>query len=187
MTFQNQERSKNVGLEIKKKYLKLSKILPTSATQWKKLDFPFKFFSNIKCWEFLTFYFIKFSKLDKHCKNVQLQFSIVVLSTFFYFIGDVAICVDYLISDGIWFETFKHFLFIHNDLSMFIWHFMLLKMFGRGIFLTEVAGEGGPDLAPQTFLLFQKFRHLMRCKKYLEKNFLSCLVSEIQLFVYIFG
>ena len=27
----------------------------------------------------------------------------------------------------------------------------------------------------------------MRCKKYLEKNFLSCLVSEIQLFVYIFG
>ena len=33
MTFQNQERSKNVGLEIKKKYLKLSKILPTSATQ----------------------------------------------------------------------------------------------------------------------------------------------------------
>ena len=27
----------------------------------------------------------------------------------------------------------------------------------------------------------------MRCKKYLKKNFLSCLVSEIQLFVYIFG
>ena len=27
----------------------------------------------------------------------------------------------------------------------------------------------------------------MRCKKYLEKFFLSCLVSEIQLFVYIFG
>ena len=54
-------------------------------------------------------------------------------------------------------------------------------------YLTEVAGEGGPDLAPQKFLLSQKFRHLMRCKKYLEKNFLSCLVSEIQLFVYIFG
>ena len=53
--------------------------------------------------------------------------------------------------------------------------------------LTEVAGEGGPHLAPQKFLLSQKFRHLMRCKKYLEKNFLSCLVSEIQLFVYIFG
>ena len=35
-------------------------------------------------------------------------------------------------------------------------------------------------------LLSQKFRHLMRCKKYLENNFLSCLVSEIQLFVYIF-
>ena len=53
--------------------------------------------------------------------------------------------------------------------------------------LTEVAGEGGPDLAPQKFLLSQQFRYLMRCKKYLEKNFLSCLVSEIQLFVYIFG
>ena len=36
--------------------------------------------------------------------------------------------------------------------------------------LTEVAGEDGPDLAPQKFLLSQKFRHLMRCKKYLEKN-----------------
>ena len=28
-------------------------------------------------------------------------------------------------------------------------------------FLTEVAGEGGPDLAPQKFLSSQKFRHLM--------------------------
>ena len=27
--------------------------------------------------------------------------------------------------------------------------------------LTEVAAEGGPDLAPQKFLLSQKFRHLM--------------------------
>ena len=45
----------------------------------------------------------------------------------------------------------------------------------------------GPVRAPQKFLLSQKFRHLMRCNKYLEKNFLSCLVSEIQLFVYIFG
>ena len=27
----------------------------------------------------------------------------------------------------------------------------------------------------------------MRCKKYLKKNFLQCLVSEIELFVYIFG
>ena len=34
--------------------------------------------------------------------------------------------------------------------------------------LTEVAGEGGSDLAPQKFLLSQKFRHLMRCKKYLK-------------------
>ena len=27
--------------------------------------------------------------------------------------------------------------------------------------LTEVAGEGGTDCAPQKFLLSQKFRHLM--------------------------
>ena len=27
--------------------------------------------------------------------------------------------------------------------------------------LTEVAGESGPDLAPQKFLSSQKFRHLM--------------------------
>ena len=27
--------------------------------------------------------------------------------------------------------------------------------------LTEVAGEGGPDLAPQKFLLSQKFGHPM--------------------------
>ena len=53
-------------------------------------------------------------------------------------------------------------------------------------FLTAHAWVSGPDLAPQNFLLSQQFRHLMRCKKYLEKNFLSCLVSEIQLFVYIF-
>ena len=45
----------------------------------------------------------------------------------------------------------------------------LLKIF-KNIYLTEVAGEGGPDLAPQKFLLSEKFRHLMRCKKYL-KNF----------------
>ena len=37
--------------------------------------------------------------------------------------------------------------------------------------LTEVAGEGGPHLAPQNFLLSQKFRHLMRCKNILKKFF----------------
>ena len=35
------------------------------------------------------------------------------------------------------------------------------------IFLTEVAGEGGTDWAPQKFLSSQQFRYLMRCKKYL--------------------
>ena len=37
----------------------------------------------------------------------------------------------------------------------------VIKQFSQ-ITLTEVAGEGGPDLAPQKFLLSQKFRHLMR-------------------------
>ena len=41
--------------------------------------------------------------------------------------------------------------------------------------LTEVAGEGGPDLAYQKFLLSQKFRHLMKCKKYLEIFFYLAL------------
>ena len=41
------------------------------------------------------------------------------------------------------------------------------------------------DLAPQKFLLSQKFRHLMQeMQKISLKNFLSCLVSEIQLFVF---
>ena len=47
----------------------------------------------------------------------------------------------------------------------------------RKLDLTEVAGEGGPDLAPQKFLLSQKFRHLMRCKKYLNK------ISKIPFFI----
>ena len=45
--------------------------------------------------------------------------------------------------------------------------------------LTEVAGEGGPDLAPQKFLLSQKFMHLMRCIKHVNKICLPCLVPEI--------
>ena len=80
---------------------------------------------------------------------------------------------------GVSMHTFSLLLYWYQNLSTYI-----LYIF---IWLTEVAGEGGPDLAPQKFLLSQKFRHLMRCKKYLEKIFLSCLVSEIQLFVYIFG
>ena len=53
--------------------------------------------------------------------------------------------------------------------------------------LTEVAGEGGTDCPPQKFLSSQKFRHLMGWRNMQKKIFLSCLVSEIQLFVYIFG
>ena len=53
--------------------------------------------------------------------------------------------------------------------------------------LTADAWVSVPDLAPQKFLLSQQFRYLMNWKKYIEKIFLSCLVSEIQLFVYIFG
>ena len=55
------------------------------------------------------------------------------------------------------------------------------------IFLTEVAGEGGTDWAPQKFLSSQQFRHLMRSTKHVNKICLPCLVPEIQLFVYIFG
>ena len=54
-----------------------------------------------------------------------------------------------------------------------LWKYGILS-----IVLTDDAWVSGPDLAPQKFFLSQKFRNLMRCKKYLEK---------IQLFVYIFG
>ena len=43
--------------------------------------------------------------------------------------------------------------------------------------LTEVAGEGGPHLAPQKFLLSQQFRHLMRCKKYVNKIYHSSVLE----------
>ena len=49
---------------------------------------------------------------------------------------------------------------------------ILLKCYN----LTEVAGEGGPDLTPQKFL--QQFRHLMRCRKYVNKACLPCLVPD---------
>ena len=52
--------------------------------------------------------------------------------------------------------------------------------------LTADAWVNEPDLAPQKMKLSQKFRHLMRCKKYLSKICLPCLVSEMRLFVYIF-
>ena len=45
----------------------------------------------------------------------------------------------------------------------------ILNLFGIFLSLTEVAGEGEPDLAPQNFLLSQQFRHLMRCKKCINK------------------
>ena len=45
--------------------------------------------------------------------------------------------------------------------------------------LTEVAGEGGTDCPPQNFLLSEQFRQLMRCKKYVNKICLPCLVPEI--------
>ena len=48
-----------------------------------------------------------------------------------------------------------------------------------GNVLTEVAGEGGPDLEPQNFLLSQQFRHFMRCRKYVNKICLPYLVPEI--------
>ena len=52
---------------------------------------------------------------------------------------------------------------IHKPLILWI-----TENYTTYITLTEVAGEGGPDLAPQKFLLSQKFRyflHLMRDNK----------------------
>ena len=50
---------------------------------------------------------------------------------------------------------------------------------GKTCVLTEVAGEGEPDLAPQKLLLSRQFMHLMRCKKYVNKFCYPCLVPEI--------
>ena len=47
------------------------------------------------------------------------------------------------------------------------------------VVLSEVAGEGGPDLAPQNFLLSQQFRHPMRCKKYAQFLRYSCLFTNL--------
>ena len=72
--------------------------------------------------------------------------------------------------------------------SYFFTHFCsgVCMLFFKNL-LTEVAGEGGTDCPPQKFLSYQKFRHLMGWRNMQKKIFLSCLVSEIQLFVYIFG
>ena len=59
----------------------------------------------------------------------------------------------------------------------------VLVMLGVGpgtyLILTADARVSGSVLAPQKFLLSQQFRHLMRCKKYLEKFFLSCLTEVV--------
>ena len=60
-------------------------------------------------------------------------------------------------------------------LQLFLSFFLQRLTLHISLCLTEVAGEGGPDLAPQKILLPQQFRHLMRCKKYC----LPCLVPEI--------
>ena len=54
------------------------------------------------------------------------------------------------------------------------------------VHLTEVAGEGGIDWAPQKILSSQQFRHLMRCTKHVNKICLPCLVPEISLFKNVF-
>ena len=45
-----------------------------------------------------------------------------------------------------------------KDLGKSVSHHVLCH---SNLFLTEVAGEGGPDLAPENFLSSQKFRDLM--------------------------
>ena len=49
--------------------------------------------------------------------------------------------------------------------------------------LTDEAGEGGPDPAPQKMKLSQKFRHLMRCNNYFLTRF-STLIKEMGGFVF---
>ena len=45
--------------------------------------------------------------------------------------------------------------------------------------LTADAWVSGPYLAPEKMILSQKFRYLMRCKKYVNKICLPCLISEL--------
>ena len=44
------------------------------------------------------------------------------------------------------------------------WKWVCICILGK--VLTEVAGEGGIDWAPQKFLSSQQFRHLMRCSRH---------------------
>ena len=44
------------------------------------------------------------------------------------------------------------------------WKWVCIYILGK--VLTEVAGEGGIDWAPQIFLSSQQFRHLMRCSRH---------------------
>ena len=62
-------------------------------------------------------------------------------------------------------------LFFNSCLSSFCNNKIKCSCNNEKVKLTEVAGEGGADLAPQKFSLSQKFRHLMKCKKYLENYF----------------
>ena len=48
------------------------------------------------------------------------------------------------------------------DVALFTWlQTCIVCILYQNFVLTEVAGEGGPDLALQKFLLSQQFRHLM--------------------------
>ena len=59
-----------------------------------------------------------------------------------------------------WWQLDNYLVFTQNVLSLSIKIIHGLKHYNK--ILTEVAGEGGPDLAPQKFLLSQQFRHLMK-------------------------
>ena len=66
----------------------------------------------------------------------------------------------YLLNQNSWEDVGKGVVYISQYKTFVLFKFFI-HPYKQNTYLTEVAGEGGPDLAPQKFLLCQKFRHLM--------------------------
>ena len=117
----------------------------------------------------------------KHSTQIGLYFSCWVIFSRWLF-HEAALCFMFQVRHSIFFLwhslyctvlmwilwskelNFLHFChIIFGDFSMQKSHKYI-----HIIHLTAVAWVSGPDLAPQKMKLCQKFRHLMRCKKYLE-------------------
>ena len=63
------------------------------------------------------------------------------------------------ILQSVFYSIYHHSGVVHIGRFSVLFYLLKKKVVRRC--LTEVAGEGGPDLAPQKFLSSQKFRHLM--------------------------